>query len=58
MRGAGENGKNTLRRSVSVIDLTGMPAVPFVLRDSEGRIHRLEAYRGNWLLMVFHRHFG
>jgi len=45
-------------KEFSVIDLTGMPAVPFVLRDSEGRIHRLETYRGNWLLMVFHRHLG
>lgn len=39
-------------------DLTGQPARPFSLQDSEGVIHRLEDYRGDWLLMVFHRHLG
>jgi peroxiredoxin len=39
-------------------DLTGHPAIPFKLLDSEGRRHRLEDYRGRWLLMVFHRHLG
>jgi peroxiredoxin len=39
-------------------DLTGKPAIPFRLRDSIGQNHRLEEYRGNWLLMVFHRHLG
>ena len=39
-------------------DLTGKSAVPFELRDSTGRIHRLETYRGKWLLLVFHRHLG
>jgi peroxiredoxin len=39
-------------------DLTGKPAIPFRLRDSGGRIHRLEEYRGSWLLLVFLRHFG
>jgi peroxiredoxin len=39
-------------------DLTGKPAVPFNLRDSSGKIHLLEDYRGSWLLMVFHRHLG
>lgn len=39
-------------------DLTGKPAVPFHLPDSGGRLHRLEDYRGRWLLMVFHRHLG
>jgi len=38
--------------------LTGQPAVPFQLLDSEGHSHRLEDYRGSWLLMVFHRHLG
>ncbi len=38
--------------------LTGKPAVPFRLLDSDGRLHRLEDYRGGWLLMVFHRHLG
>jgi peroxiredoxin len=32
------------------------PAVPFALRDTAGGLHRLEAYRGRWLLLVFHRH--
>ena len=38
--------------------LTGKPAITFSLRDSEGRSHHLENYKGNWLLMVFHRHLG
>lgn len=38
--------------------LTGQPAVPFQLLDSEGHSHRLEDYHGSWLLMVFHRHLG
>jgi peroxiredoxin len=41
-----------------MIDLTGKSAAPFELRDTNGRIHRLEDYRGSWLLMVFHRHLG
>ena len=36
----------------------GGPAVPFALPDAEGRLHRLEDYRGHWLLLVFHRHLG
>ena len=39
-------------------DLTGKPAIPFRLRDSAGRSHNLEEFRGGWLLMVFHRHLG
>ncbi len=39
-------------------DLTGKSAPLFRLRDSNGRIHLLEEYRGGWLLMVFHRHLG
>ena len=38
--------------------LTDRPAIPFTLPDSTGRIHQLQDYRGNWLLMVFHRHLG
>ena len=38
--------------------LTGNPAIPFRLRDIEGRFHTLAEYRGGWLLMVFHRHLG
>ncbi len=36
----------------------GQPAVPFALEDAEGRVHRLEDFRGRWLLLVFHRHLG
>ncbi len=58
-RGAGYNGGvSRTSKEVVVIDLTGKPAAPFELRDSKGRIHRLETYRGRWLLMVFHRHLG
>lgn len=39
-------------------DLTGKPAITFTLPDSNGHIHRLEEYRGHWLLLVFHRHLG
>ncbi len=39
-------------------NMTGKPAVPFSLKDSEGKLHNLEAYTGKWLLMVFHRHLG
>jgi len=39
-------------------DLIGKPAISFRLRDSNGRIHTIEEYRGSWLLMVFHRHLG
>ena len=34
----------------------GSPAVAFSLEDTTGAVHRLEQYRGHWLLMVFHRH--
>lgn len=40
------------------MDLIGKSAPPFVLQDNNGGIHRLETYRGGWLLMVFHRHLG
>jgi len=39
-------------------NLTGKPAITFRLRDSDGRSHQLENYKGNWLLMVFNRHLG
>ena len=39
-------------------NLTGRPAASFSLHDSNGAIHRLEDFRGSWLLMVFHRHLG
>jgi peroxiredoxin len=39
-------------------NLTGQPALPFSVPDSNGNPHRLEAYRGHWLLLVFHRHLG
>jgi peroxiredoxin len=39
-------------------ELTGKPAVPFTLHDSNAGIHKLEDFKGSWLLMVFHRHLG
>ena len=39
-------------------DLTGRPAYEFSLPDTSDRIHRLAAFRGSWLLMMFHRHLG
>jgi len=36
----------------------GSPAVAFALPDTAGTVHRLEQFRGRWLLMVFHRHLG
>jgi len=40
------------------MDLTGKPAVPFALPDSQGKIHHLTDYKKSWLLLVFHRHLG
>jgi peroxiredoxin len=45
-------------KEVIVMDLIGKSAPPFELPDSNGGIHRLETYRGSWLLLVFHRHLG
>lgn len=39
-------------------NLRGSAAIPFTLSDSDGRPHRLDDYRGHWLLLVFHRHLG
>ena len=39
-------------------DLTGKPAFDFSLTDTTGQVHRLADFRGNWLLMMFHRHLG
>ena len=39
-------------------NLIGQPAIPFELLDADGVSHRIEDYRGFWLLMVFHRHLG
>ena len=36
----------------------GGPAAAFALPDTTGRVHRLEDYKGHWLLLVFHRHLG
>lgn len=38
--------------------LTGKPAVPFAIHDSNGNLHTQEEYKGGWLLLVFHRHLG
>jgi peroxiredoxin len=39
-------------------DWMGRPAASFTLPDAAGRDHRLEDYKGHWLLLVFHRHLG
>ena len=36
----------------------GKPATPFELKDTQGRVHRLEDELGHWQLLVFHRHLG
>jgi len=36
----------------------GQPALPFELRDSEGRLFTLNDFAGRWLLLIFHRHLG
>jgi peroxiredoxin len=50
-----EASKNT---GAAMNNLTGKPAIPFDLPDRDGHTHRLDDYRGSWLLMVFHRHLG
>jgi peroxiredoxin len=40
------------------MSVAGAPAVTFALEDVGGALHRLEQYRGRWLLMVFHRHLA
>jgi peroxiredoxin len=47
-----------VRKVMSMGILTGQAALPFILSDSAGKRHRLEDYRGHWLLLVFHRHLG
>ena len=39
-------------------DDVGSPAATFALEDTGRAVHRLEQYRGHWLLMVFHRHLS
>jgi peroxiredoxin len=39
-------------------DFKGKPAIPFNRCDSNGHTIHLGSYKGNWLLMVFHRHLG
>ena len=46
------------RRISSTMITTGQPAAPFALQDAAGQMHRLEDWRGHWLLLVFHRHLG
>ncbi len=36
----------------------GDPAPSFELQDTTGHVHRLQEYRGNWLLLVMLRHLG
>ncbi|MGB3210703.1 MAG: redoxin domain-containing protein [Desulforhopalus sp.] len=37
---------------------TGEKALAFSLKDENGGTVRLEDFKGNWLLMVFHRHLA
>jgi hypothetical protein len=59
-----QNGKHRLPESnhsaihTGMGNLSGQPAIPFSLTDSNDHVHTLEEYRGSWLLMVFHRHLG
>jgi peroxiredoxin len=46
------------RNGADMINLTGKPALPFSLHDSNGAVHQLADFKGSWLLMVFHRHLG
>ena len=48
----------SIERENSMQNRVGKPAVPFDLDDMQGQPHRLEDYRGYWLLLVFHRHLG
>lgn len=40
------------------MSLVKRPAVDFALNDHTGQVHRLEDFRGQWLLLMFHRHLG
>jgi hypothetical protein len=52
------NRHKTHPTETTMKDLTGKHAIPFSLHDCNGSIHHLNDYRGNWLLLVFHRHLG
>ncbi|MDE0827568.1 MAG: redoxin domain-containing protein [Vicinamibacterales bacterium] len=41
---------------MTMTSVVGRPAAPFQLFDTDGRAHRLEDYRGQWLLLMLHRH--
>ncbi|MEM7781865.1 MAG: hypothetical protein AAF623_00695 [Planctomycetota bacterium] len=47
-----------LNERETTMSLVGKPAVDFELPDAFGSVHRLSDYRGQWLLMIFHRHLG
>lgn len=53
----GASGSGSSREG-EMMTRAGSPAVDFTLEDTAGAVHRLEHYRGRWLLMVFHRHLG
>jgi len=40
------------------MNLEGLPAVSFSLKEAEGKICSDKDFAGHWLLMVFHRHLG
>ena len=39
-------------------DMTGLPAVPFHLKEVSGRAYQLSDFAGHPLLLVFHRHLA
>ena len=38
--------------------LKNQAAIPFTLKDTQGREHTLHDSKGRWLLLLFHRHLG
>ena len=46
------------KEGVGMADRCESAGVDFELPDADGVVHRLNEYRGNWLLLVFHRHLG
>jgi peroxiredoxin len=38
--------------------LKGKPAISFQLPGTSGKLFSLEAFSGQWLLLVLHRHLG
>ena len=39
-------------------NLEGKPAPLFSVTDTRGKVHCLEDYRGQWVMLVMHRHLA